>query len=174
MRALKIPLVLILVSSTMGGQTALRKELRVKIESISPTSSGFNIVSSVTNLGSHPVILAKAADPHRGTLQSLNVEQWDEKLGWQAVGPCRDVVSDLTVSLQPNETIRNTIPIGDMSHGWNSSVCPRKIEHLGGKVRSILYYAYESEEKYQNRMLRRDVNRVNIVSTPVELSTKKR
>src|SRR6266566_769596 len=81
MRALKIPLVLILVSSTMGGQTALRKELRVKIESISPTSSGFNIVASVTNLGSQPVILAKAADPHRGTLQSLNVEQWDEKLG---------------------------------------------------------------------------------------------
>ena len=128
----------------------------------------------MTNLGSHPVILAEAADPHRGTLQSLSIEQWDEKLGWQEVGPCRDVVSDLTVSLQPNETIRNTIPISDTSHGWNSSVCLRKIAHLGGKVRSILYYAYESEEKYQNRMLGRDVSRVNIVSTPVELPTTQR
>jgi hypothetical protein len=174
MRALKILLVLILVSSTMEGQTAPRKELRVRIESISPTSFGFNIVASVTNLGSHPVTLAEAAGPHRGTLQSLNVEQWDEKLGWQEVGPCRDVLSELTISLQPNETIRNTIPISDTSHGWKSSVCPRKITHLGGKVRSILYYVYENEEKYQNRMIGRDVNLVNIFSTPVELPTAQR
>jgi hypothetical protein len=169
MRALKILLVVILASSMMSGQTALRGQLRVKIERISPTSFGFNVLASVTNLGSQPVILAKGGwEEH--ALQSLDVEQWDEKLGWQSVGPCHDVGPIGTVALKPNETVQNIIPIGDTSHGWNSSVCPRKISHLGGKVRSILYYAYESEEKYQNRTLGRDVNRVNIVSNSVELS----
>jgi hypothetical protein len=173
MRALKILLVLIVVSSTMSGQTALRRQLRVKIERISPSSSGFDVVASVTNVGSQPVILAKGGFEAR-ILQSLDVQQWDEKLGWQSVGPCRDVGPIATVALNPNETIQNIIPISDMSHGRSTGRCPRKIAHLGGKVRSILYFAYESEEKYQNRMLGSDVNRVNIVSKPVELSTAQR
>ena len=171
MRALKILLVLILVSSRMGGQTALRKELRVRIERISPTSFGFIVVASVTNLGSHPVILAEAADLRRGTLQSLSVEQWDEKLGWQIVGPCRDVISGSTVILKPNETIQNIIPIGDTSHGWNSSACLRKVAHLSGKVRVILYYAYESKQKFRSRDPSGDVN---VVSTPIELPNPQR
>ena len=174
MRALKILLVLILVSSTMEGQTSLRKKLRVRIESVSPTSFGFNIDASVTNLGSRPVTLAEAAGPYRGTLQSLSVEQWDEKLGWQEVGPCRDVISELTITLEPNETIRNTVPIGDTSHGWNNSVCLPKIAHLGGKVRAILYYAYESEEEYKNRMRGREAYHVSIASIPVELPAARR
>jgi hypothetical protein len=173
MRALRILIVLILVSSTTSGQTTLRRQLRLKIERISSTSSGFDVQTCVTNVGSQPVTLAKGGFEAR-MLQSLDVKQWDEKLGWQSVGPCRDVGPIATVALRPNETIQNTIPIGDTSHGWKSSVCPRKIAHLGGKVRSILYYAYESEEKYQNRVLGRDVNRVNIVSKPVELSTAQR
>jgi hypothetical protein len=165
MRPLNILLVLILVSSPMSGQTSLRKQLRLKIERISPTSFGFNILASLTNSGSQPVILGEAGF-ESGTLQSLSVEQWDEKLGWQSVGPCRDVGPVSSVRLKPNETIRNIIPIGDTSHGWNSSVCLRKVAHLRGKVRAILYYAFESEEKYQNRD---PSGAVNIVSTPVEL-----
>jgi hypothetical protein len=153
----------------MSGQTALRKQLRVKIEKITPTSSGFNVLASVTNLGGQPVILAEA-DPLSGTLQSLDVQQWDEKLGWQSVGPCRDVGPISTVELKPNGTIQSIVPIGDTSHGWNSGICPRKIAHLGGKVRAILYYAYESQEQYRNRA--RDLSGdVKAVSTPVELPT---
>ena len=90
MKALRIVLALIFVSSTMAGQTALRKQLRVRIEKLSPTSFGFNVLASVTNLGSQPVFLAEAAESIPATqlvttLQSLDVQQWDEKLGWQSV-----------------------------------------------------------------------------------------
>ena len=51
---------------------------------------------------------------------------------------------------------------------WNGSVCPRKIAHLGGKVRAILYYAYESQERYRNRA-RDKGGGVRAASTAVEL-----
>lgn len=165
MRAIRIAVTLVLVSSIAVGQTALRKQLHVKIEKISPNSSGYNILASVTNLGRQPIILAQA-NPLSGTLQSLDVQQWDEKLGWQSVGPCRDVAPISTVELKPKQTIQSIIPINDTSHGWNGSVCPRKIAHLGGKIRAILYYAYENQEQYQNRA---SIGDVRVVSTAVEL-----
>lgn len=85
------------------------------------------------------------------TLQSLDVQQWDERLGWGSVGLCRDVGPISTVEWKSNETIQSFNPIGDISHGWNSVVCPRKMAHLGGKVRAILYYAYERQEQHVNR-----------------------
>jgi len=43
---------------------------------------------------------------------------------------------------------------------------PRKIEHLAGRVRAILYFAYQSQEKFEARDPQ---GRVNVVSKPVEL-----
>ena len=68
--------------------------------------------------------------------------------------------------LEPGESLQNIVRIGDRTHGWAGSVCPRKIEHLGGKVRAILYFAYQSEEKFKARDPK---GRVDLVSISVEL-----
>ena len=102
----------------------------------------------------------------KGTLQSLDIQQWDDKLGWQSVGPCRDVAPDTTMKLEPGESLKNIVRIGDRAHGWTSAVCPRKIEHLGGTVRAILYYAFDSERDF---IKLNPKGRVDFVSTPIEL-----
>jgi hypothetical protein len=152
------------------GQTSTKTQIQLNIEKLTPTATGFDVLVSVKNLGKQPVVLSLANGIVPETLQSLDVQQWDDKLGWQAVGPCRDVPPVVTTTLKPNEETRNVVPIGDISHGWNSSVCPRKIVHLRGKVRAILYFAYESAEEFQSRDRK---GRVNIVSAPVQLPTPK-
>ncbi len=142
-----------------------KTQVAIKIEKFSATSFGFEVIVSVKNIGTQPLILAETGWK-KGTLQSLDIQQWDNKLGWQSVGPCWDVVPMSTVKLDPGESLQNTIPIGDLTHGWANSVCPRKIEHLGGRVRAILYFAYQSEEKFKARDPK---GRVNLVSMSVEV-----
>jgi hypothetical protein len=72
-------------------------------------------------------------------LQSLDVQQWDETLGWQSVGPCRDVPPRTMITILPQQQIDDVVPIGDLEHGWSSSVCLRKIRRLGGKIRAVVY-----------------------------------
>jgi len=148
------------------GQVVEQRNIQVKIEKFTPTAFGFNILVSVGNSGKLPIVLLKAPSVKANTLQSLGIQQWDTKLGWQGVGPCRDVPPSSVITLGPGESIQNLIPIGDKAHGWNSTVCPNRIEHLGGKIRAILSYVYESEEQSRNRDPRA---RVDIVSAPVEL-----
>jgi hypothetical protein len=146
------------------GQVSAGKEIAIKIEKFGATSFGFDVVVTVKNVGTQPFILAESVE--KGTLQSLDIQQWDDQLGWQSVGPCRDVVSGSTLKLNPGESLQNVIPIRDRAHGRKGGVCPRKIEHLGGKVRAILYFSYQSQENFE----RRDpTGRVNIVSASVAL-----
>jgi hypothetical protein len=148
-----------------GGQALSRRKVELKVEKFQPTSFGFNVTVTVKNAGTIPLTLAEAASA-KGTLQSLNIQQWDEKRGWQSVGPCRDILPFSTVKLEPGERVHNIVPIGDKSHGWSSSVCPGGVEHLGGKVRAILYYAYDSEQDFKKRNPK---GRVDFVSAPLEL-----
>jgi hypothetical protein len=74
------------------------------------------------------------------------------------------------MKLNPGAILRNVVPIGDRAHGWKNTVCPRKIEHLGGKVRAILYFAYQSEENYEQRDPK---GRVDVVSNSVALPVAK-
>lgn len=148
-----------------SGQALFKRRVEMKVEKFQPTSFGFNITVTVKNAGTKPLILAEAAGA-RGTLQSLDIQQWDEKRGWQGVGPCRDIAPISTVRLAPGESLQNIISIGDKAHGWVSSVCPGGVEHLGGRVRAILYYAYDSEEDFEKRNPK---GRVDFVSRPVEL-----
>lgn len=163
-RALKTLAVLCFLSFGAFGQVPKGKRIAVKIEKLSPTSVGFDVLVSVKNIGTEPLILAESAW-RTGALQSLDIQQWDDKLGWQSVGPCRDVAPLSTVKLNPGESLNNLIPIGDRAHG-NVGRCPRKIEHLAGKVRAILYFAYQSQEKFEARD---PEGRVNVVSKPVVL-----
>jgi hypothetical protein len=80
------------------------------------------------------------------------------------------VVPGTTMKLNPGAILRNVVPIGDRAHGWKNTVCPRKIEHLGGKVRAILYFAYQSEENYEQRDPK---GRVDVVSNSVALPVAK-
>ncbi len=164
-RLLKAIAVLCFLSFAAFGQVPKGKRIAVRIEKFSPTSSfGFDLLVSVKNIGTEPLILAESGWK-TGTLQSLDIQQWDDNLGWQSVGPCRDVAPVSTVKLNPGQSLKNVIPIGDRAHG-NVGRCPRNIEHLAGRVRAILYFAYQSQEKFEARDPQ---GRVNVVSKPVEL-----
>jgi len=156
--------VLCFLSFAAFGQVPKRKNIVVRIESFSPTSLGFDVLVSVKNIGTESLILAESGWK-TGTLQSLDIQQWDDNLGWQGVGPCRDVAPVSTVKLDPGESLKNVVPIGDRAHS-NVGRCPRKIEHLAGRVRAILYFAYQNQEKFEARDPQ---GRVNVVSKPVEL-----
>jgi hypothetical protein len=162
---LKTIVVLCFFSLHAVGQVPTVKKVVIKIEKFSPTPFGFDVAVSVKNIGTQPLIFGESGWK-KGTLQSLDIQQWGGKLGWQSVGPCRDVAPMSTVKLNPGESLQNVVPIGDRAHGWAGSVCPRKIEHLGGKVRAILYFAYQSEEQFKARDAK---GLVNYVSVPVDL-----
>jgi hypothetical protein len=159
------------------GQNSRPPKIRLTIEKATATPTGYEVHVGIKNVGEQPLILHLASPqaPQRAgvppqssprVLQSLDVQQFDDKLGWQSVGPCRDVVGEETTTLKPGEELSNVVPIGDTSHGWNNAVCPRKIAHIGGKIRAILYFAYQSEEQFRRRDRRA---RVDVVSAPIEI-----
>jgi hypothetical protein len=155
----------------LGG--APRKEVELKIKRFDPAPHGFTILVSVKNVGERPFVLAKTGSSlefgRYDVLQSLDIQQWDEKLGWQHVGPCHDIAPMATVTVAPGETIEDVIPIGDEAHGWGGAPCPVRVAHLGGKIRAILYYVYGSELEYQERKASHE----GIISPYVEIPTTK-
>ena len=98
---------------SQAGQAPPRKQLEIRIEKFQPTSFGFDVWVTVRNIGTQVVVLAEGGGKP-GMLQSLDIQQWDRKLGWQSVGPCRDVPPLSTVKLHPGEELHNVIPIGDL------------------------------------------------------------
>ena len=148
------------------GQTPHRDLPQVAIESVGPIPDGFDVSFIVRNNGT-PVFL-----PREGVkevvIQFVEIQQWDEKLGWQFVGPCSDVAPMATVKLEPFEKIQNNILI--TNKGLKGSLCPSKIQHLGGKVRAILLRAYESDEQFKALDPK---GRVHIVSQSVDVPTSK-
>jgi hypothetical protein len=148
-----------------SSQAPAKRRVELRIEKYQPTSFGFDVTVTVKNNGTTPLVLASAVAA-RGTLQSLDIQQWDENHRWQSVGPCRDVAPISTVKLEPGKRLQTIVSIGDRAHGRYGSVCPRRIEHLGGKVRAVLYYAYDSEEDFRKRNPK---GRVHFVSRPIEL-----
>ena len=164
LRLLKTIAVLCFLSFGAFGQVPKGKRIVVKIEKLNPSSVGFDVRVSVKNMGTEPLILAEGGW-RTGTLQSLDIQQWDDNLGWQSVGPCRDLAPVSTIKLDPGGSLENVVSIGDKANG-NAGRCPQKIEHLAGRVRAILYFAYQSQEKYEARAAE---GRVNVVSKPVEL-----
>jgi hypothetical protein len=154
-----------LVCTRANGQAPPEKKAELKIEKFQPTSYGFEVTVSVKNIGTTQLLLGESREA-KGTLQWLEIQQWDDKLGWQSVGPCRDVAPVNTVRLKPGESLENIVSIADGAHGRTGMLCPRKIEHLGGKVRAILYYAFASKQDFEKRNPK---GRVDFVSAPVEL-----
>jgi hypothetical protein len=146
-------LLLLAISSCEAlGQSANPSGITVTVKSVSPAVDGFNITVEVKNLGARSVILQLSPEPAGNPrLQSLSVEQWDATLGWQNVGPCRDVEGESALKLSPQQKALDIVPIGDVAHGWSSALCPRKIQHLSGKIRAVLTCTYHSMTEFKKR-----------------------
>jgi len=145
-----------------------RKEIELRIKKIESAPQGFLIFVDVKNVGDRPFVLAKTYAPYgfpSDVLQSLDVQQWDSKLGWQHVGPCHDIAPITTITLTPGEVIQDSVPIGDKAHEWGGAPCPVRVAHLGGKIRAILYYVYASQADYEGRK----ANHTNLISPYIEL-----
>jgi len=130
---------------------SLSSNIKLEIKGISPTDYGYEVTIKVTNNGTRPVVLMLSA-VKKPKLQGLDVQQRDGKSDWRSVGPCLDLYTDRTTTLGPSETLEDTVPIGDTSHGWTSSVCRRTVAHLGGEIRPVLYCSFDSERQFRNRM----------------------
>jgi hypothetical protein len=152
---MRVAIILILAAMpvyNLVGQTVAPSGLSVRVKSASANVHGFDVAVEVKNLGGRPVILQlspKLAGNPR--LQSLTVEQWDANLGWQSVGPCRDVEGESTLKLAPQQATQDVVPIGDLAHGWANAPCPRKIQHLGGKIRAVMICTYSSVREFKQR-----------------------
>jgi hypothetical protein len=148
MNRLKFALVAFLVAFPVVAKTSQKAKLQLEIQRTSQTKFGYTVLIRVKNVSSSEVVLGRtAAAPSK--LQSLDVQQWDEKLGWQSVGPCRDVPRMTVLTLTPQQQLEDVVPIGDLEHGWSSSVCPRKIRRLDGKIRAVVYCIYKSENEFK-------------------------
>jgi hypothetical protein len=144
-----ISLLAILSCLPAVAQTPARKNVELKIEKITPTSSGFAVLVSVNNAGDRSVFLAEGGWKP-GALQSLNIQLQDPKFKWGLVGPCRDIPALTTFELKPGERTEDVVFIGDKAHGWRaSSACAAEpVAHLRGQVRAVLY-VYDSEEQFR-------------------------
>jgi hypothetical protein len=142
-------------------------KLALEIQKATKTKFDYEVSVRVKNVSGATVVLGRTgAAPSK--LQSLDVQQWDEKLGWQSVGPCRDVGPIGVLTMTPQQQLEDVVPIGDLEHGWSGSVCPRKIRRLGGRIRAVFYCMYKSEKEYTDRLRCRDCCRL-ITSPDFEL-----
>jgi len=131
-------------------QQANSYNVTLTIQKISPTNVGYDVTIRVTNEGTQPASVTLSGTT-RPTLHSLGVQQWDQMHGWLSVGPCSDVPPDTTRMLSPGDSLVEVVPIGDASHGWSNTVCPNKVEHLGGRIRAVLC-VYESAEQFKKHV----------------------
>jgi hypothetical protein len=143
-----------------GTSRELNTPLKLAIEKLEPTEFGYNVTVRVTNSGNRALTLALSTPPSGMALQSLDVQQWDDKIGWETAGPCRDVLPSATMTLQPKSTMWDVVPIFAAS-----KVCPRRIMGLQGRVRAVLYFAYNDQLAFE----RHTPALQNVVSEAVEL-----
>jgi hypothetical protein len=146
------PLVVALSLATPMFAQSLRDgvEMTVAINKVTAMKYGFKVAVTVTNVGSIPATLALTG-ASESKLHMLFVQQWDENLGWQEVGQCHDTVPTATTTLKPGQPFEDVEPIGDLAHGFTSTPCPRRIQHLRGSIRAVVC-AFKSEREFKNRM----------------------
>lgn len=152
-------------SLSLGKQGA---DLALRIEKVSPTEFGYDVTVTIANVGIEPAFLAVGGPNGATWLQSLAVEQWDNVLGWQSVGPCHDIPPYETRLLAPGASTQDIVPIGDTCHGFSSAACLRKIERLGGKIRAVLY-VYGSDSEFRERMTK-SVTPKQFTSPPTQVA----
>jgi hypothetical protein len=141
---------LCLTTAAFGQSHREGLELTLDIDKVTPTSYGFKVAVMVTNVGRIPATLALTGVTE-SKLHMLFVQQWDDRLGWQDVGQCHDSVPTATVTLKPGQSFDDVEPVGDLAHGFVSTPCPRRIQHLRGSIRAVVC-AFKSEREFKNRV----------------------
>jgi hypothetical protein len=155
MNQLTCAIAVLLVAVPVLGKPTQKANLAFEIQKATQTKFGYEVSIRVKNISSVPIVLGRTgAAPSK--LQSLDIQQWDEKLGWQSVGPCRDVPAIAALTLAPGQELEDVVPIGDLEHGWSSTVCPIKITRLGGRIRAVIYCTYKSEKEYEKPLRCKD------------------
>lgn len=139
------------------GQTPRRDLPQVEIESVSPIPDGFDVSFIVRNNGT-PVFLPRA-EVRAVVIRFVEIQQWDEKLGWQFVGPCSDVAGAIRKNPEQHPHYKQRLERVPL---------PEQNSALGGKIRAILLRAYESDEQFKALNPK---GRVYIVSQSVEVPT---
>ena len=66
----------------IGASSQGLSKVELRVEKFQPAAFGFNVTVTVKNVGTKPLVLAEVPGL-RGTLQSLDIQQWTEKRGWQ-------------------------------------------------------------------------------------------
>lgn len=127
-------------------------EMTVGINKVTATNYGFKVTVVVTNVGSIPATLALTGGTE-SKLHMLSVEQWDENLGWQDVGQCHDAPPRKVMTLAAGQSFTDIEPIGDVAHGFVSTPCRRRIQHLHGSIRAVVC-AFKSEREFNDRVRR--------------------
>lgn len=160
---------LLLISSIAAQQSPLSSpttaSVKLTIERIEPTQFGYDVTVRVTNDGESPLTFALATPPSGMALQSLSVQQWDEAVGWESAGPCRDVPPSATMTLPAKSNLWQVVPIFDVNRIYATAVCPRRIRGLRGRVRAVLYFAYHDQLAYESH----NPALQNVVSEALEL-----
>ena len=150
MRPIAATILAIVLTVEAFGWQANSSTVALAIQKISPNNVGYDVAIKIVNEGAQPAIIALSGTT-RPKLHALGVQQWDGKGKWLSVGPCRDVPADTTRSLPAGESLEDVVPIGDANHGWSSTICPSKVEHLGGKIRAVLC-VYASDEQFRKHV----------------------
>lgn len=166
----------------LAPESPRRPWIVLTIESVKATSSGYTVRVKVQNDGKAPVtLIARREESQSGGKPYLNlgleVDQWDDKLGWQFVGPgCSDVPVRAVdaYTFRPGEVIRNILSVPVPPSKDLMLFCPTlRSAHAGAKVRAALYCAYENEQQFLDERMKPPPHivpcRLESVSKPVRL-----
>ena len=107
-------LAVVLATVPLWGQEPQKQRLEIEIEKVALAKYGYEVSIRLKNVSATAVKLARTGGAASPMLQSLDVQQWDEKLGWQSVGPCRDVPPRTMITISPQQQLEDVVPIGDL------------------------------------------------------------
>ena len=145
---MRYPLVVGLLTTSLLFGCAIAQtppqNLKLEIQGISPSESGYDVKIAITNNGPRSVVLMLSA-VKQPKLQSLNIQQWDGKAAWHSLGPYLHEYTEQTTTLKPNESLHDVVPIGDAS--------------FGGRIRPVICY-FDSERAFRNRMRNKEACRL--------------
>lgn len=170
MRPITATILGLVLSVPLCSQQANSYKVILTIQKVSPTNVGYDVAIKVANEGTQPTSFTLSGTT-RPILHSLGVQQWDEMHGWLSVGPCLDVPPNTTRILSPGDSLVEVVPIGDASHGWSNTVCPNRVEHLGGRIRAVLC-VYKSAEQFKKNVPCKEVESAFFqLPEPIHLAT---
>ena len=109
MNRLRFVIAALLVVVPVLAKTPQKANLAPEIQRATQTKFGCEVSIRVKNVSPAAVVLGRtgAAPPK---LQSLDIQQWDEKLGWQSVGLGGMFLGMTAVTIAPQQQLEDSFP----------------------------------------------------------------